>query len=95
VQDNGGLLIVLLSGLVLGLLLKNSNQNMLIQISILAFSILQILLVIYHLVSLLSRRAQLNHDFWAPSIQLGLVMITIGALLLLFTAIFDLRRKTL
>ena len=91
-DDNGGLLVVGLSVFIVMLVFYTPSFIKRPQVWGLVCTATLALLVGYHVSNLLLRRFELHNVFWAPSIQIGLVMAALGTLLMLYAGISDYRK---
>jgi hypothetical protein len=94
-QDNGGLLVVLLSVAIVGLAFRPPRLIKRPVIWNVAFGAVLTLLSIYHIRRWLVRYVKLAEAIGAPVIRIGLVMVALGSVLLLSAALVEYRRETL
>lgn len=87
IKDNGGLLVVLLTLIVIMLIFRPPNflEKPLIWSILLSLSL--VFNSVFHVSKLFISRANAIGVIGAPTIQIGLVMVSIGSILLLFTAV--------
>jgi hypothetical protein len=83
-EDNGGVLILLLSIIIVGLISRaDQSRHALVYVTICA-AFLSVVSV-YHVTDWLFRRISLPGAIGAPQIQIGLILVGIGSLLTLIT----------
>ena len=90
-KDNGGLLIVLLTSLVILLTFLPSNSIEKIATWNVFVGLLLIFISIFHIGKLLVIRSNAIGIVGAPTIQFGLIMVFIGSILLLLSAVSNLK----
>jgi hypothetical protein len=86
--DNGGFIVLLLGIFIIGLILRSSGFVKRPTIWILICSIVLSIISVYHVVDWLTRRIISNGIIGAPEIKIGLILVGIGSLLTLTTALF-------
>ena len=86
-QDNGGLLIVLLTLAIIVLTVRPVDFIAKPVVWSIVFSFVLVLVSILHLGSLFLDQAKWSGFVGAPVIQIGLIMVLIGSILLLFTTL--------
>ena len=86
-KDNGGLLVVFLSTAMLGLALRSPRFVERSTIWGIMFGVVLVLASGYHIARWLVQRIEADGVIGAPALQIGLVMVLLGSLLLLSTAL--------
>jgi hypothetical protein len=85
--DNGGILVFLLGILIIGLVFRSEGFVKYPAKWILASAIALLILSAYHIVEWLIRRNAANGIVGAPAIKIGLILVGIGSILILATAL--------
>lgn len=93
-KDNGGLLIILLSTAVFGLILHPPDFVKRPAIWSVVLGIILVIASGFHVVKWLIQRIEANGVVGAPALQVGLVMVLLGSLLLLLTALLHYSKET-
>ena len=95
IKDNGGLLFISLSIIIYILVFYPPKFLKHLQRWLLACTAILAILSVYHLTSLSLRQLEFLGMIGAPSIQIGLVMVSLGSMLLLYASISDYRKYQL
>ena len=85
--DHGGILVLLFGILIIGLLFRSEGIVKYPAKWILTSAIGLFIISVYHIVDWLMRRIAANGIIGAPAIEIGLIMVAIGSMLLLATAL--------
>lgn len=94
IKDNGGLLIVLLTLVVIILVFQPPNfiENPLMWNMLLSVAL--VLASIFHIGKLFTSRVNAGGFVGAPLIQIGLILVSIGSIFLLFSAVLSYFRSS-
>jgi hypothetical protein len=94
-KDNGGLLIVLLSLVTIGMILYPSRFIKNPTVWTIVSGVILVVVSVYHIGSWLVRRIAAGEIIGAPTLEIGLVLVLTGSLILLGSAMFHHRVKSI
>jgi hypothetical protein len=94
IKDNGGLLIVLLSGIMLMLILRPTGFIEKPAAWAVPLNAALVLISAFQVGRLLIERANASGVIGAPSIEIGLLMVSAGSILLLVASVKDFRKRS-
>jgi len=91
--DNGGVIIVSLSLVLLGLVYRLPNFINKPHLWFMGFTMALALISIYDITDIVRRRTELHNVFWAPTVDYGLKMVALGSLCLLVAGLLNYRTQ--